>query len=214
MPIEFRYFRAPESEMSALMPGERICSLCGQSGRCFPLDYVISSELSEEERRGKIGCYDCLRRDRFGFMHGTEVGLITEEGILPHSEPDDLPRRVFVVASDGEAVADSAPLVQPPNSRVTEAAVAELRRTPGFGTWQEIIWPVHCDDFMAYLGIWGPEDFDRAAPAGEGRQLFLDMVDSSYYSGWPEDGNPHFGPNFVAFQCLHCSFRSATFDID
>jgi hypothetical protein len=55
---------------------------------------------------------------------------------------------------------------------------------------------------MAYLGIWGPEGFEQAAPEGEGRQLFL------------EDGNPDFGQNFVTFECLHCSFRSATFDID
>ncbi len=214
MSLEFRYFRAPESEMSALLPGERVCSLCSQRGRCFSLDYVISAELSEEERSGKIGCYDCLRRDRFGFMHGTEVGLITEEGLLSHSEPDDSPRRVFVVASDGAAIADTAPLVQPPNSHVTDEAVAELRRTPGFATWQEVVWPVHCDGFMAYLGIWGPEDFEQAAPEGEGRQLFLEMVDPSFHPAWPEDGNPDFGQNFVAFECLHCQARTAIFDID
>ena len=72
MPLEFRYFRAPESEIGFL-PGNRSCSLCGQSGRCFTLDHVISRELTEEERRGKIGCYNCLRHDRFGFSHTTEV---------------------------------------------------------------------------------------------------------------------------------------------
>ena len=133
MPIEFRYFCVPESE-TGLLSGNRICSLCGQPGRCFPLDAVISAELSEEERRGKIGCYDCLRRDRFGFSHDTEVGLVTEDGLISYDEPDDAPRRVFVVASDGEAVADSAPLVQPPKPHVTDEAVAELRRTPSFAT--------------------------------------------------------------------------------
>lgn len=213
MPLEFRYFRAPEAEMGFL-PGDRTCSLCGQPGRCFPLDGVNSSELSEGERGGKIGCYDCLRRDRFGFTHDTEVGFITEEGLLSSGEPDDSPKRVFVVASDGEAVADSAPLVHPPTPHVSEEAVAELRRTPGFSTWQEVTWPVHCDDFMAYLGIWGPEDFAEASPDESGRQLFLDMVDPFFHDRWTEDNGPRFGQNFVAFQCLHCQTRTATYDID
>jgi len=212
MPLKFRYFRAPESEMGFL-PGNRTCSLCGQSGRCFPLDGVNISELSEEERRGKIGCYDCLRQDRFGFSHDTEVGLITEDGLLHFDELDDTPKRVFVVATDGEAVADSAPLVHPPPPHVSEEAVAELRRTPGFSTWQEVTWPVHCNDFMAYLGIWGPEDFAEALP-GAGRQLFFEMVDPFFHSHWLEDKGPRFGQNFVAFQCLHCQTRTATYDID
>ena len=151
MPIEFRYFRAPESDMG-LLPYIRNCSLCGQPGRCFSLDGVISRELTEEERQGKIGCTDCLKRDRFGFPHNTEVGYITEDGLETYGEPDDEPRQVFMVASDGSAVADSAPLVHPPQPHVSEEAVAELRRTPSFATWQEVSWPVHHDDFMAFLG--------------------------------------------------------------
>ncbi len=213
MPIEFRYFRAPEAEMGFL-PGNRVCSLCGQSGRCFALDDLISAELSEEERRGIIGCYECLRRDRFGFMHGTEVGLITEEGLISYDEQDDSPKRVFVVASDGGAVADSAPHIHPPRLRIADEAIAELRRTPSFSTWQEVIWPGHCNDFMAYLGIWGPEDFAAASPEGLGRPLFLDMVDSFLHSRWPEDQGPRFGENIVAFQCLHCQTRTGIWDID
>ncbi len=149
MPMEFRYFRGPEDDMG-LLPYIRTCSLCGQPGQCFSLDNVTSRELSEEERQGKVGCYDCLRRDRFGFAHDTEVGIITEDGLLAFDEPEDEPRRVFVVAGDG-TVADNMPLVNPPQPRVSDEAVAELRRTPSFSSWQDISWPVHCDDFMAYL---------------------------------------------------------------
>lgn len=207
MPIEFRYFRAPESEMDFL-PGNHICSLCGLSSRCFSLDNVISMELSEEERKGKAGCYDCLRRDRFGFSHVTEVGLITEDGLISYGEPYDSPKRVFVVAGDGEAVADNMPLVQPPKPHVTDESVAELRRTPSFSTWQELLWPVHCNDFMAYLGRWGPEEFAKVTSGNSGRSLFLDMVDPLFHRRWPEDGEPRFGRNFVAFQCLHCQTRT------
>ena len=133
------------------LPHIRTCSLCGQPGRCFALDHVISSELSEQERPGKIGCSDCLRRDRFGFAHDTEIGIITEDGWLAFDEPDDEPSRVFVVAGDGKAVAGSGPLISPPRPTVSEGAVAELRRTPSFSSWQDISWPVHCNDFMAFL---------------------------------------------------------------
>lgn len=97
---------------------------------------------------------------------------------------------------------------------MSEEAIAELRRTPGFSTWQEVVWPVHCDDFMAYLGIWGPEEFTGAAPEGEGRQLFLEMVDSAFHPDWPAESGPRFGQNFVAFQCLHCQTRTGIWDSD
>ena len=134
MPIRFRYFHASESEMGFL-PSIRTCSLCGQPGRCFALDYVISGELSEQQRQGKVGCYNCLRRDRFGFAHDTEIGMITEDGLLAFDDPDDEPSRVFVVAGDGEAVAGSGPLISSPRPAVSEGAVAEQRRTPSFASW-------------------------------------------------------------------------------
>jgi hypothetical protein len=145
----FRHFRGPEDDMG-LLPYIRTCSLCGQPGRCFALDHVISSEMSEQERQGKVGCIDCLRRDRFGFVHDTDVGMITEDGLLTFGELDDKPKRVFVVGDDGQTIADIVPLVSPPQPHVPKEAIAELRRTPSFSSWQEISWPVHCNDFMAY----------------------------------------------------------------
>lgn len=134
-----------------LLPYIRTCSLCGQPGRCLDLTHLAVGELPEEERRGQIGCLDCLRRGRFGFAHDTEVGYLTKEGLETYDEPADEPRRVFVVAGDGEAVAEDIPLISPPQPQISEEAIAELRRTPSFSTWQDIPWAVHCDDFMAYL---------------------------------------------------------------
>ena len=119
MPLEFRYFGASKSEVDFLS-GSRICSLCGQPGRCFSFDNASAT----------AGCVACLR----------------------------------------------------------------------LGT--------------AYLGIWGPEDFAEAASEGEGRRLFLDMVQPLRHRSWPEDGEPRFGQNFVAFQCLHCQTRTGIWDID
>lgn len=147
-PMEFRYFRGPEDDMG-LLPYIRTCSLCGQPSRCFDLTNLAVP--GQAERQGKIGCYDCLRRGRFGFNHDTEVGMITEDGLVAYFEPSDEPRHVFVVASDGEAVAEGMQLISLPQPKISAEAAAELRRTPSFSTWQDIPWAVHCGDFMAYV---------------------------------------------------------------
>lgn len=213
MPMEFRYFRAPDSEMRRFLGGG-VCSLCGQQGPCFALDNVISREFSEEKRQGKIGCYDCLRRDRFGFMHGTDIGVITEDGLLTFDEPDDGPKRIFVVTDDGETVTGNVPLISQPCPSVSEEAIAELRRTPSFSTWQDFSWPIHHNDFMAYLGIWEPEDFEQLSASGNGRELFLEIVDPDLHDLWPTDQLTNFRDNFIVFECLHCSTKTALFDID
>ena len=51
--MEFRYFHAPEIDMSGLLLGLHICSLCGQQRQCFSLDRANASRLSDAERKGK-----------------------------------------------------------------------------------------------------------------------------------------------------------------
>ena len=199
--------------MMGLLPGLPTCSLCGQPGRCFSLDSVISRELTEGERQGKIGCTDCLRRDRFGFDHVTEAGYIMEDGLMAY-DVDEEEERVFIVTNDEQTTIDGGPFVQPPPEQVSEEAVAELRRTPRFSTWQDFSWPVHHNDFMVYLGIWGPEDFEQTAGLGSGRSLYLEMVDTAWHGLWPESKEPIFGENIVVFQCLHCAAKIGMPDFD
>ena len=135
-----------------LLRGFHICSLCGQDDRCFSLDGMLSTELTEPELRGKVGCLNCLRRDRFGFAHDTEVGFITEDGLENFGGLEDDSPRLFLVSGDGEAALSDTPLAPLPKPKVSEEAIAELRRTPGFATWQDFFWPVHHDDFMAFVG--------------------------------------------------------------
>ena len=194
--------------------GNHICSLCGQPGQCFSLNSAIIRELSEEERQDKVGCYDCLRRDRFGFMHGTDIGIITEDGLLTFDEPDDEPKRVFVVADDGGAVADKMPLIGPPRSQIFDEAIAELHRTPSVSTWQDFSWPIHHNDFMAYVGRWEPEDFSRMASGGMGRELLLEIAGPMFDHFWPENEEANFRDNFIVFECLHCPVKTALFDMD
>ena len=195
------------------LSGSRVCSLCGQLGHCFSLDRVISRELTEEERQGKIGCYDCLKRDRFGFSHRTEAGYVDEDGLMIYDIEEEQ-ERVFIVAGEGQTAIVGGPFVPPPQEHVSDEAVIELRRTPCFSTWQDVDWPVHHNDFMAYLGIWGPEDFERSKASGSGRDLFLEIVDPAYHSLWPEGKAPIFGENILAFECLHCIAKTGLPDFD
>ena len=191
--------------MSRLLPGLRVCSLCGQTGRCFDLGFTVGTGLSEKERAGKVGCLDCLRQDRFGFSHDTEVELFM---------PDASPKQIFVVSGSGETATASTPLIYPPQPQVLDEAIAELRRTPKFSTFQDIPWLVHHDDFMAYLGIWGPKDVTTVSSPDTAREVFLEMVDRDGRALWPEGKEPLFGDNLVAFQCLHCQTYRGILDFD
>ena len=213
MPLEFRYFRAPETEMIGLLSDVRTCSLCGQPGRCFSLNSVIGCGLTQEERQGKIGCVDCLKRDRFSFSHRTEAGYIGEDGLMAYDIEEEQ-ERVFIVGGDGQTTTTGGYLVQPPQEQVSDEAVAELRRTPKFSTWQDLDWQVHHSDFMAYLGIWEPEDFERLAEPGSGRNSYLKVVDPEWSNLWPEGEEPIFSDNIVMFECLHCSKKVGIPDFD
>lgn len=214
MTLGFCYFRGPEADMNSLLSGVRVCSLCGQANRCFDLNFTLGTGLTEVERAGKVGCLECLRQDRFGFSHDTEAGIFVDEGVLALYEPDTSPQRVFVVSEAGDTTADHAPLVSAPKPHVPEEAIAELRRTLTFSTYQDIMWPVHHDDFMAYLGIWGPDDLMRLSPGDNGRSGFLEMVKRDDRALWPEGKKPLFGDNLVAFHCLHCQTYRGILDFD
>ena len=205
-----RYWRAPEADMN-LFPGSRACFFCGQVGPGFDLGDTIGSSPVGEDRDGKAGCLGCLRLDRFGFSHVTNAGFLGEEGWVVFEDEVETPGRVFTVSAVGEAVASAVP--KPPRPVVSEESIAELRRTPTFLSWQDQGWQVHCNDFMAFLGIWGLDDFAGQAADGEGRALFLEMA-SDYRQLWREGEPPHFDANFVIFECLHCGVRTATGDFD
>jgi uncharacterized protein CbrC (UPF0167 family) len=92
------------------------------------------------------------------------------------------------------------------------------RRTPGFSTWQDWGWPLHCGDVMAYLGQpeagglrrypdawaalreeigrweWGADDDEAAA--------FIDGL------------APDAGTVAYLFRCLHCGAHTAVWDQD
>jgi hypothetical protein len=152
----FRYFCDPQHDMSALV-GDATCSLCGQPGRCFRLEFALCPSLAPEAKESGVGCIECLRRGPFEFWHDTDIGLLDENG-LTHVYNHN----------------------QPPPPGFPAAALVELWRTPQIVTWQQELWLTHCNDFMAYIGTWEPKELYANAPAGDGRALFQEMTDKDY----------------------------------
>ena len=195
-PMQLKYFAGPITDMADLTGETRPCSFCGQRRPCFELSDAICPELPEDAGESMIGCLDCLRAGRFEFRHGTEFGMLTEEGLIDErTEEPSL------------------------SKRLSEAALVELRRTPRIATNQDEIWLTHCNDFMAYQGTWNPSDFYGNAPDGDGKALFLEMTDHDQ-DLWDDSISDPSGrvtswyATYYVFKCLHCGKLRGYWDVD
>ena len=193
----FRYFLGPVHEMSDLVDGDAVCSLCGRTRRCFRLESALCSTLAADARGSAVGCIECLQQGRFEFWHDTEIGVLDENG-LTHVYKHN----------------------QPPPEDFPPSALIELRRTPQIVTWQQELWLAHCNDFMAYIGTWEPRDFHANTVGGDGRLLFLEMTDKKYQHLWDVSLPPgatrleSWHATFYAFRCLHCGKLRGNWDCD
>lgn len=192
--MTYRYFQASSDHMSGFVSPEKPCDLCGTVGSCFELWAATCPELPEQARESSVGCVKCLASGRFAFDHNTEIGAL-DQAVL--EQP---------YASHRAA---------PENFR--ESALAELRRTPQFHTWQGETWLTHCNDFMAYMGTWQPEDFYKNSPVDDGRSLFFDMTEQDTHL-WDEsvrEGEPRlrsWDASYYVFKCLHCEKLRGNWD--
>jgi uncharacterized protein CbrC (UPF0167 family) len=198
MSTGFDYFRGPVTDMAGRSVEAVECWYCGEAKTGFQLEFALCPDLSDDEREGKYGCADCLRVGRFGFWHDTDIGLLDDKGLT------------HVYKHNGT----------PPDGFSQEALVA-LRRTPQFLTWQQELWLSCCKDFMAYVGTWGPGEFAKRAPDGDGRKLFFAMTrDESLRPLWDhacpegEAAPTDWYATYYAFQCRHCSALAGYWDCD
>ena len=199
--MRFKLFEAPESEMRGLLDGDRTCSLCGNTGRCFELGTADPDSLPEKHLRSGVGCYSCLREGRFEFFHITAAGYLGASG-LEHYGPPPEEEEVVIVSPSGKPIDVKRAEPQQRHS-ISEEAIVELRRTPDFPTWNEVDWPVHCGGFMIFLGPWQPRDFNNHASRA-GRELFCSSVDPDNRDLWPEDSSSEWGVCCFVFKCTSC----------
>ena len=205
---ELKYFRASRSEMSDLLPGQRRCDICGEVGECFSLERALAVP-----KGAGVGCFSCLSAGRFGFFHITEVGYLEEAGLTTYEDDEVKPARLFVVGATGQASLSSQPAPPPPSPAMPpSAAVKELRRTPAFPTWNEVAWPVHCADFMCYLGTWQPGQLrESAAARGLAAADHFAEICGEAPPRWVSLEEDQWGLTFHVFSCIqcpHCGARS------
>ena len=195
--MSFKYFQGPMKDMAFFREEPSACTLCGAVRPGFALDYALCPALPTDMKERGRGCYDCLRAGRFEFWHDTEVGLLDERGLTKEYRDHRLPCSGF-----------------------PEEARIELRRTPQIVTWQQERWLTHCDDFMAYIGTWGPGDFYANAEGGDGRALFRAMTDADLGHLWEaslpagKERLESWYATYYTFKCLHCGRYRGNWDCD
>ena len=225
--LNLKYFKAPISH-TLLYPGYEVevnkCSYCS----CVS-DYI----LNEDE---KPGCIDCLINRKFSLRKDTEIGEI-ENGSLFKTECSfdysqitsrhDINKIAF---EDLSQYMDTTELEIPKG--YSEESLKEICYTPDVCCFQDLSHPVHCNDFMRYIGRWEMEDFNKNAKDGNGKKLFKTMVDdeefdhlwdwtleekSDYEGDWSENylySNWAGGACVYVFECLHCQLKRCTWDME
>ena len=187
------YFGVPVTAIPGVAEPSATCALCGTVGTSIPLRSAHRLPHSRPEREGLFGCLSCLAAGRYTFFHITEAGYLFEDGL--HNPTD-------------------TELLIPPHLHGIDPGRLELlRRTPRFPTWNEVEWPVHCHDFMVFLGEWSPPDFSRF---GNGHSLFLQMTPIENHVVWPESGSAEWPIDcftYWAFQCRHCGVYRGVCDL-
>jgi len=196
--MKFKYFEGPLDEMGDLLEGSHICSFCETKNHfCFEIDYAITDKFSDDEKEGKIGCVDCLRKGEFEFWHDTEFGMLDRDGLT----------KVYNHNMDSPPAIDKEKLI-------------ELMRTPQIVTWQQELWLTHCDDFMTYKGTWEPNDFKKNSKNQDGRKLFLEMTNTELNNLWDdslENGESELTEwyaTYYVFECSHCGKLRGNWDCD
>lgn len=117
-----------------------------------------------------------------------------------------------------------------PPKEFNKSALLEIGFSPHIATYQKSEYLCHCNDFMTYIGRWEPGDFNKNAVDGDGRKLWMRMVDGKtnslwdrtlkdikeYGDEWPqyEDSGWSGGAMVYVFKCRHCDKLRCYWDCD
>lgn len=158
-------------------------------------------------------CYECLRGGRAGIGHETELGLVdlghalrglTYSARTTIADREALETIVLKTYDDGS---------QSMGVLLPRDLLIELTRTPRHIVLQREYWPYHCKGFMAYLGRWRQEDFDKQSP-GHGRAWFGEHMppEDPWEDMW-EWLEGDIGWSYV-YQCQSCGLHRVFVDSD
>lgn len=137
----------------------------------------------------------------------TEKNFILEYHLCPWCIADGTAARRFGALFNSAGTMDD----------VSQEVMQEIEeRTPGFETWQDLSWPVCCNDGAQYLATVGAKELKRDYPdavaavnevltedyglSGAGHKEFFDALSKDDQ------------PSAYIFQCLHCKNYLACVD--
>jgi uncharacterized protein CbrC (UPF0167 family) len=86
----------------------------------------------------------------------------------------------------------------------------EMHRTPGYASLQREYWPYHCGEFMAFVGHWQQEDFNRFA-GGDGLAWMREHM-SEGDRDWAEE-MWEWLPGSIGWSYVHHCLRCGAFRV-
>jgi uncharacterized protein len=157
-------------------------------------------------------CYECLRSGRASVSHSTELGLVdfpTSQDGMARGGDFETAAMHRLKTSVLKRFDDGSELI---GTHVPHEVLQELLRTPRHPALQNEYWPFHCGDFMAFLGNWEQDDFERQAP-GCGREWFAEHMQSEDWEDMWEWLPSGIGWSYV-YQCRSCGKHRVFVDSD
>ncbi len=202
--LDLTYFKAPVSH-TQLYPGggyEGEGQQCSYCGKKSERMFWVKRSSSLFGKKSIYGCLDCLLARKYSLENDTEIGEVT----------------------------NGVSNLKPPKNFSKEALI-EIGFTPPIAMYQAKTHFSHCKDFMVYIGRWDPEDFVKHSKDGDGRKLWMSMINNSgldylwdqtmedikeYGDDWPmyEDSGWSGGALVYVFMCRHCGKYRCYWDCD
>ena len=169
---------------------------------------------SELPRDPLTVCYECIVAGRVAIAHETEIGFIDYAlsllGMVKSSdrrradaEARGLHTTVLKTYDDGS---------QSIGVHLPAQLLQEMHRTPRYSCLQREYWPYHCGEFMAFVGRWQQEDFERISN-GRGLPWFIEHFAGDYGEDAWEWLPTGVGWSYV-HKCLKCGVHRVFVDSD
>lgn len=171
------------------------------------------NQWPSELRRDRLPvCYDCIRTERVAIAHGTSLGHVdfahTLRGMLDFGK-ENRAKALGLQASVLETYDDDSHRF---GVHLPVELLHEMHRTPRYACLQREYWPYHCGAFMAFVGRWQQEDFERVS-GGRGQEWFIQHgVDDCGEDEW-EWLPGGLGWSYV-HKCLGCGLHRVFVDSD
>jgi uncharacterized protein CbrC (UPF0167 family) len=197
--VVFRYFLQPHA-FSTYTSDPKECHFCHRDRPGYEGPFYGVADI-------EFVCEACLATGRLA-----ETDSFTNEG-----DREQLRRGVVQLRPEWE--------LSTVESYCQERTRELEQRTPHLVTWQDFVWPAHCDDYCRVVKEVGKPDLIRLAPDGDGPQFLTshlrDFSEREGQSLWefvrpdsPQDGSVAYSAGFYLFECLRCGEFTILWDAD